>query len=163
MLEGKNTFNGNTVLKPQYDPQIEKDKRKKEQYKRNKKVKQKLLKKKFKTLRSIIIAFIIGVALVTRYGMLYSMQKDLSNVKNQISEVEKDNENLKVELVHYNNLKNIEKTAGEKLKMISPSKDSVIYADLSYNNFKKENSKVHVSEKDNVFLELLSNLKKLLF
>ncbi|MDU7254099.1 MAG: cell division protein FtsL, partial [Clostridium sp.] len=26
MLEGKNRFNGNTVLKPQYEPQREKDK-----------------------------------------------------------------------------------------------------------------------------------------
>ncbi|RHW65650.1 cell division protein FtsL, partial [Clostridium botulinum] len=31
------------------------------------------------------------------------------NINSHISEVEKENENLKVELVHYNNLSNIEK------------------------------------------------------
>ncbi|ACA53764.1 cell division protein FtsL [Clostridium botulinum] len=165
MLEAKNRFNGNTVLKPQYEPQIEKDKvkDKKEQYKRNKKIQQKLLKKKFKTLRNIIIAFIIGVTLVARYGILYSIQKDLSNINSHISEVEKENENLKVELVHYNNLSNIEKVAGQNLKMVPPDKDSAIYTDLSYNNFKTENSKNHIGEKHNAFLEFFSNLKKVLF
>lgn len=165
MLEGKNRFNGNTVLKPQYEPQIEKDKdkEKKEQYKRNKKIQQKLLKKKFKILRNIIIAFILGVTLVARYGILYGMQKELSSINSEISEVEKESENLKVELVHYSNLSNIEKVAGKNLKMVPPSKDSAIYTDLSYNNFKKENSKNHIGEKHNAFLEFFSNLKKVLF
>lgn len=139
MLEGKNRFSGNTVLKPQYEPQIEKDKdkekEKKEQYKRNKKVQQKLLKKKFKTLRNIIIVFILGITLVARYGILYGMQKELTNINSEISEVEKESENLKVELVHYSNLSNIEKVAGQNLKMVPPNKDSAIYTDLSYDNF----------------------------
>ena len=165
MLEGKNRFNGNTVLKPQYEPQREKEKEeeKKEQYKKNKKIRQKLLKKKFKTLRNIIIAFILGVTLVARYGILYGMQKELSSVNSEISEVEKESENLKVELVHHSNLSNIEKVAGQNLKMVSPNKDSAIYTDLSYNNFKKENSKNHIGEKHNSFLEFFSNLKKVLF
>ncbi len=111
----------------------------------------KAFKKKFKTLGNIIIAFIIGVTLVARYGILYSMQKDLSNINSHISEVEKENENLKVELVHYNNLSNIEKVAGQNLKMVPPDKDSAIYTDLSYNNFKAENSKNHIGEKHNAF------------
>nr|WP_242977215.1 MULTISPECIES: cell division protein FtsL [Clostridium] len=165
MLEGKNRFSGNTVLKPQYEPQIEKDKEKekKEQYKRNKKIQQKLLKKKFKTLRNIILAFILGVTLVARYGILYGMQKELSGVNSEISEVEKESENLKVELVHHSNLSNIEKVAGQNLKMVPPDKDSAIYTDLSYNNFKKEDSKNHIGEKHNAFLEFFSNLKKVLF
>ncbi|EPS51695.1 cell division protein FtsL [Clostridium botulinum CFSAN002367] len=81
------------------------------------------------------------------------MQKDLSNINSHISEVEKENENLKVELVHYNNLSNIEKVAGQNLKMVPPDKDSAIYTDLSYNNFKAENSKNHIGEKHNAFLE----------
>ncbi len=119
MLEAKNRFNGNTVLKPQYEPQIEKDKvKEKKSNTKGTKNTTKAFKKKFKTLRNIIIAFIIGVTLVARYGILYSMQKDLSNINSHISEVEKENENLKVELVHYNNLSNIEKVAGQNLKMV---------------------------------------------
>ncbi|MDU6877397.1 cell division protein FtsL [Clostridium tepidum] len=165
MLEEKNRFNGNTVLKPQYEPQIEKDnkKDKKEQYKKNKKIQQKLVKKKIKTLQNIIIAFILGVILVARYGMLYSMQKELSNINSEISKVEKESENLKVELVHHSNLSNIEKIAGEKLKMVPSNKESAIYADLSYNNFKKEDSKSRIGEKHNAFSEFFSNLKKVLF
>ncbi|EJO5346595.1 cell division protein FtsL [Clostridium botulinum] len=165
MLEQKNTFNGNTVLKPQYEPQIEKDKEKekKEQLIRNKKIKKRQLKNKFKTLRNIIIAFIVGVTLVGRYAMLYGMQKDLNSIKNQIHEVERESENLKVELVHHSNLSNIEKMAGENLKMVSPTKDSVVYADLSYNNFKKENSKDNNQGKYKGILKFFSNLKKVLF
>jgi len=91
------------------------------------------------------------------------MQKELSGVNSEISEVEKESENLKVELVHHSNLSNIEKVAGQNLKMVPPDKDSAIYTDLSYNNFKKEDSKNHIGEKHNAFLEFFSNLKKVLF
>ncbi len=95
--------------------------------------------------------------------MLYSMQKELSNINSEISKVEKESENLKVELVHHSNLSNIEKIAGEKLKMVPSNKESAIYADLSYNNFKKEDSKSRIGEKHNAFSEFFSNLKKVLF
>jgi hypothetical protein len=45
----------------------------------------------------------------------------------------KENENLKVELVKYNNIQYIEEVAVNKLNMVTPDRNDAIYANISKN------------------------------
>ena len=58
------------------------------------------------------------------------MQTDLNSAENNVDNISRQNENLTVELVKYNNLKYIEDDAVNKLKMVVPNKQNAVYIDL---------------------------------
>lgn len=154
---------GNTVLKPEYRPyrdnESHKEKNKKKKLKKNRKNKTRL-NNKVKVIRNIILTFIVGLVLVGRYCAIYNMQMELNLTKNNINEINRENENLKVELVKYNNLQYIEDIATNKLQMLPPDKGAAVYTDLGKENIKitekKEQDKV---EKQNIW----NKLAKVLF
>ncbi len=143
MVNEGNAIRGNTVLKPEYLPSIEQENEKKRLKERakNKRLKQKRVKNKFKIIRNIVFSFIIGVTLVGRYCIIYNMQKELNSIKFNTNEMNNENENLKVELVKYNNIQYIEEFAVNKLHMFSPDKGSAIYTDLNKENIKSIDKK----------------------
>lgn len=153
---------GNTVLQPEYKPyrdngSYEEDKKRKLNKKRKVKTR---LKNKVKVIRNIALTFIVGLVLVGRYCVIYNMQMELNSLKSNINEINRENENLKVELVKYNNLQYIEDIATNKLKMLPPDKGAAVYTDLDKENIKiiekKEKDKV---EKQNIW----NKLTKILF
>lgn len=164
MMNKANYINGNTVLAPSYDP-IEPSK--KQEYEKLRKAKAENLNKKRKrsvnskaiTLRNIALIFIVGVTLIFRYATIYNVQKNLSNIKNETISLNKENENLKVELVKATNLASIEKIATEKLNMVRAEKTQVVYADLTSQNIVKVTS----SNKNNTQMSLLQKIYKMLF
>lgn len=115
---------GNTVLAPKR-PHREVEKK---QVKKNN---SKKVKSKFIIIRNIVMAFIIGIVLVGRYCAIYNMQKQLNTTKTNITELNKQNDNLKVELVKYNNIQYIEETAVSKLKMVAPDKNKAVFCNIS--------------------------------
>jgi len=118
---------GNTVLAPSRVPYVNRENEKKKKIKKiNRKTKSKAL-----FIRNIFLAFIIGLTLIGRYSAIYNMQQQLNSVKSNINEMNKENDNLKVELVKYNNLHYIEDVATNKLHMISPNRNDAIYANIS--------------------------------
>lgn len=153
-------INGSTALKPEYMPTetpVEREKKKKKRgHNKNKKLR---LKNKLKIMRNIAITFIVGLTLVARYSMIYDMQRELNSIKVNINETNKENENLKVELVKYNNLKYIEDNATNKLHMIQPDKGTVIYTDLDKKVVKKTEKKNDNEIQQNIW----NKLKKVLF
>ena len=154
---------GNTVLQPEYIP-YEDERRyeeevKKERLKKLRKAKQRL-KKKLKVIRTISLSFVVGIILVGRYCVIYNMQMELNSVKTNINEVNTENENLKVELVKYNNLQHIEEIAVNKLQMVAPDKGAAIYVNLDKENIKIAEKKVQDKiEKENLW----TKLRKILF
>ena len=164
MMNKENYVNGNTVLDPNYDPKVPS---KKQEYERLRKVEVKKLNKqmdkrinnKAKTLSGIAFIFIVGVIIIFRYTSIYNIQKNLSNIKNKTISLNKENENLKVELVKASNLVNIEKIATEKLHMVRAEKTQAIYTDLTKGNF----AKVTSANKNNTQLTLLQKIYKMLF
>lgn len=163
MLDKENRFNGNTVLAPEYVPSKKDQYEKIKKNKRNKKKKKdRRLKKKFRTLGSILLIFVLGVTIITRYCIIYNMQKELNNIENKVAVLDKDSENLKVELVKYSNLNTIEKQAKDNLHMVVPDKESAIYSDLSYNNF-KENTNKNKNDKHKSLFKFYYKLKEMLF
>lgn len=130
VLNEKIMINGNTVLAPNHAPYRESEQKRQV---RNKKSANKALKKKFAIMRNIMIAFIVGITLVGRYCIIYSLQEELNKTTQNITALNKENENLKVELVKYNNIQYIEDTAVNKLGMVTPDRNDAIYADISKN------------------------------
>lgn len=153
---------GNTVLQPEYRPYKDnkdyKEKNKKN-LKRNRNTK-KRINSKAKIIGNTILAFIIGLVLIGRYCVIYNMQMELNLTKHNINEINKENENLKVELVKYNNLQYIEETATSKLQMLPPDKGAAVYTNLDKENIKITEKKVQDKvEKQNIW----SRLTKVLF
>lgn len=170
MVDKENNISGNTALAPEYAPSTdEKHNKELEKYKKikikNKKERQRRLKFKFKTIRNIIIFFAMGITIVGRYSMIYSMQKKSNDLQKQLNEVNKNTENLKVQLVKQSNLSVIEKEALSKLKMVNPDKNTALYTDLSYDNFSKENSDINKSNKESNswFSKFFKGIKEMLF
>jgi cell division protein FtsL len=128
VLNEKYVINGNTVLAPNYMPYRESEQN--GQVRKNKSNK-KNINKKIIVMRNIMIAFIVGITLVGRYCIIYNLQSELNTTKQNISALNKENENLKVELVKYNNIQYIEDVAVNKLGMVTPDRNDAIYADVS--------------------------------
>ncbi|HEY5576615.1 MAG TPA: septum formation initiator family protein [Clostridiaceae bacterium] len=127
-LNEKFVINGNTVLAPNYMPYRESEQ--KRQVRKNSSNK-KNIHKKIIVIRNIMIAFIVGITLVGRYCIIYNLQSELNTTKQNIAALNKENENLKVDLVKYNNIQYIEDVAVNKLGMVTPDRNDAIYADVS--------------------------------
>ncbi|MEY8762325.1 MULTISPECIES: cell division protein FtsL [Clostridium] len=126
-MNEENMMNGNAALQPQYKPYKKHDKR---IHKNKNENKQKKIKKKLRVLLNICVFFVIGLILIYRYSIIYNMQTDLNSAENNVDNISRQNENLTVELVKYNNLKYIEDDAVNKLKMVVPNKQNAVYIDL---------------------------------
>lgn len=125
MLNDKALIRGNTVLAPNQIPESDSISR------RQKNVHRKKSNKKLIIIRNIVIAFIVGIILIWRYCMIYDLQRNLNEVNQNIVTLNRENENLKVELVKYNNIQYIEDIAVNKLKMVVPDRSDAIYANIS--------------------------------
>jgi len=143
VLDEKFVINGNTVLAPNYMPYRESEQngqvRKNNSNKKN-------INKKIIVMRNIMIAFIVGITLVGRYCIIYNLQSKLNTTKQNIAVLNKENENLKVELVKYNNIQYIEDVAVNKLGMVTPDRNHAIYANISKNNIITADSKSNESK-----------------
>lgn len=162
VVNENSVIRGNTVLKPEYDPykdkQAERDKERKRKIKQNKQ-RNKRMKSKVKVMRNIALTFIIGMTLVARYCIIYDMQRELNSIKSSISYTNRENENLKVELVKYNNLQFIEETATNKLQMTKPDKGLAVYTNLSKEVIQSREKKKEIEEQQNIW----NKLRKVLF
>lgn len=162
--EKENYFNGNTVLVPEYIPsspqkreELEKLEKARKKNRENKIKKR--IKYKFNVILNTSIIFIIGITLIYRYSVIYDMQKKINIINTEISTINKQNENLKIQLIKVSSIQEIEKVALEKLHMISPDKNHVIYSDLSKKNFIEEATKNNnLVEKESVVNKLLNLL-----
>jgi hypothetical protein len=137
VIVAKNTLqmDGNTVLSPdesfrkgRYDD-LEKSRKQAEQAKR-----QKDIENKQSVLKNILLVFVIGVTIITRYCMIYSYQETASKAIAQLELVNKENSAYKVQLIEFKNINNIEKIALGRLNMVKPRISDVEYMNLSKNN-----------------------------
>jgi cell division protein FtsL len=143
----KNIINGNNAIEvQQQSPETVKRRKKR----RNP-------KHKVSTIRNIAIVFVVGVVLVARYSMIYNMQLQLTSIQNRVDDVNRQNENLTVELVKYNNLEYIEDNAIHKLHMIQPQKSSAVYADLNKPIINQETS--DKDDSSNIIQKIIKQFK----
>lgn len=157
---------GSTALVPQR--QVEQPKRKNEELDRRKRELKKKnvearVKKKAKILMNVGLTFVIGTILIGRFSLIYNEQKELNAINGQINNVSKENENLKVELVKYNNLKFIEENATNKLKMVVPDKSDAVYVSLDKENFNKQGETSSSAKGESKSKSVMDMIKSILF
>lgn len=153
MNENKMT-NGNNAINPEYESYESA-----EQYGKIKtRKKRKSKRNKLKVLRNIAIIFVAGVVLIARYSIIYNMQQKLSFAQTRVNELSRENENLTVDLVKYNNLQYIEDNAVKKLHMSEPEKSLAVYADLNKPIVKDEASQKN-NKKINSILDMIKQFK----
>jgi len=161
VVNENSVIRGNTVLKPGYNPyednQFEREEERKRKLKQNKQ-RNRRVNRKVKVLRNIVVTFIVGLTLVGRYCIIYDMQREFNSVESSINVINKENENLKVDLVKYNNLQLIEETATNKLKMVKPDKSGAVYTNLSKEVIQSREKKKEIEVQQNFWNRLRNML-----
>lgn len=159
---------GSTALAPERKKRVRKPDKKYKQIQRRKKLQSKniLLRNKRKSDRKYVLTvamviFSLGFITISGDSKVYNMQKQVTDLNTQIKQTEESNEALKVKLLKYSSLNNIEKNASNKLSMVIPKKDETTKIDLSQNYFKdlKSNVSDNNTKEANLFSKLLSLIK----
>lgn len=163
VVDKKNIINGNTALEPAQKPLRKKEKS--EKYKKLKeskkeaqiRLREKQNREKIKILRHIACFFVAGMVIVGRYTIIYSNQKQIMDIKQDINTFKKNSDNLRIQLVKYNNINYIDKMAKENLNMVEANRADAEYCNLSENYFKMSEE---IPTKEESFL---TKIKDLLF
>ena len=159
---------GSTALAPERKRRVRKPDKKYKQIQRRKKLQSKniLLRNKKKNDRKYILTiaiviFSLGFITISGDSKVYNMQKQVTDLNTQLKQTEEANEALKVKLLKYSSLNNIEQNAGKKLSMVIPKKDETVKIDFSQNYFKdlKSNVSDNDTKETNLFSKLISLIK----
>lgn len=150
--------NGNTVLKPEFDDYKQKFNNSKKL--QNQKIRERNLKIKMTVLINIVIAFLIGITIVWRYGIIYNMQGNINNLDNSIKETIAENDSMNIKLATLSNLSALEDVSTKKLNMVRMDSNQIVYSDLTKNNFKINKIVLSGSKTENGFID---KIMKLLF
>ncbi|UZW16097.1 hypothetical protein OSC52_09855 [Clostridium pasteurianum] len=147
--------NGSSALQPERKHYGEEDKRLiQEENKRRKKLKQSKLKYQAKIMIGIALTFIVGFTIIYRYSVIYNMEKELSAATAKTNNAIKQNENLKLELMEYNQIQNIKERASH-MNMVQPDKNKAVEVDYDRQTLKTDKSVEN--EKDKSILEILKS------
>jgi len=150
--------NGNTVLKPEFDDYKQKFNNNKKQ--QHQKIREKNLKVKMTVVRNIVVAFLIGVTIIWRYGIVYNMQGNINSLDYNIKETIAENDSLNIKLATLSNLSTLEDVSTKKLNMVRMDSNQIIYSDLTKNNFKISKIVLSESKTESGFID---KIMKLLF
>lgn len=155
---------GNTVLAPERKHRVVRkpDKRYKEIRRRKLNNKHLLLKNRRKSDRkylTTVAGVIVTLGLLTILGdnKVYNTERTLDKLNGQISAVQADNEALKVKILKFSSLNNIQQSAQNKLSMFVPSKKETVRIDFSENYFKdvKPKSSENSTKEEGFFSKLI--------
>jgi cell division protein FtsL len=159
---------GNTALAPERKRKVRKPDEKYKKIQRRKKIQTRnaLLRNRRKNDRKYILTvavviFGLGFITISSDSKVYNMQKKVAELNTQIKQTQEDNEAIKVQLLKFSSLNNIQEKAKTKLAMSIPNKAETIKIDFSENYFKdlKPNTSTN-STKETNFLTKLINLIK---
>lgn len=132
LLENEsNSIHGNTVLAPKTTALPKEKVKIKKKVKSNSEENRQRLLKAMKFAGTLGSTFVIAFTILFRYSSIYSTQKELIQVSNEISNLAEENEGLKVQLLKYNNISYIEEVATKQLKMVTPVAGSATYCNLN--------------------------------
>lgn len=141
-------INGNTVTRhqeKQYDIETQQEIERIRKVKKDRYLREKARKNQIKKNMSQIVlgVFLSGCVVIYGDNKVYSAQRQVKDLKNQIASLKSDNENMKVQILKVSSIDQIKDISENKLKMISPTHQNQIFVDISKNNFspKVEKSK----------------------
>ncbi len=151
------------------NPDYEKPKVKKENKKRLKvvenlprqeiKLSKKQKEKRRKLMFYVIAIFIVLLAISYRNSQINESFNKVQTLKKELSSIEKENEQLKVNIENSLNLSNIEQQAKEKLGMQKLSSNQTIYINLPKKDYvETAPEKVIVQEEKNWFEKFIDKI-----
>lgn len=111
-------------------------------------------------LTMVVIIFGLGFVTISGDGKVYDMQRKISNLSTQINQTQEDNEALKVKLLKYSALSNIQGKAETKLSMFIPNKKETVRVDFSQNYFENLKSNSSSNNTKETLLSKVMNLIK---
>lgn len=159
---------GSTALAPERKRRVQKPDKKYKQIQRRKKLQSKnnVLRNKRKNDRKYVLTIAVvilslGFITISSDSKVYNMQKSVTDLNTQIKQTEEANEALKVKLIKFSALNNIEQNAGTKLSMIVPKKEETVKIDFSQNYFKdlKSTASENNTKETNLFSKLINLIK----
>ena len=112
------------------------------------KAKKNLVRLRLSILLSIGMVLFTGILLVFRYSMIYSLQDQYFDAKDELGVVERYNEKLKIDLLKVAEEKDVLNTAKESHNMVLPQKGTAIVLEGNEKTFAEPTK---VDEKENLF------------
>lgn len=121
-------------------------------------------KEKIKTTKRIGLVIAIFIVLLTisyRNSQINENFNQVQNLKKELSSLEKENEQLKVNIENSVNLNNIEQAAKEKLGMQKLTNKQAVYVSLPKKDYiETSTEEVEIEEDQNWFEKILNIFKK---
>lgn len=155
-------------LQPEYTPVRKKYPKKstakkeynKKQPRKNSRTKNDESKNKIKVFGYVVLLFIVLFTISYRNSLIDESFSQIKGLKSEISEIEKENEQLKVNIESKLNLNNLEKSARELLGMQKLNSDQVIYVNIKKQDYiEPATEKIQYEEEKNWFEKLLEKIK----
>ena len=122
-------------IQPEYEPRVRKKYPKKSTAKKTKSVQNKKTSKKQVTIQTkiviyVIIGFLILLAISYRNSVINEKFAEIKTLKNNLASIQKENEQLEVNIENNLNLKTVEQSAKELLGMQKLENKQTIYINL---------------------------------
>lgn len=155
-------------LEPDYSPKRRKTKqvvkqKTREQIKQNQKSKthKKEKNKRVKQTLTVFALFVVLVAISYRNSAINESFSKVQKLKSELSEIQKENEQLEVSIENSLNLNNIEQIAKEKLGMQKLTNRQTVYVELPKKDYvKSANEEVIVKEEQSWIRSLIDKIFK---
>lgn len=153
-------------LQPEYDPipkrYPKKSTARKTQSVTNKKVKQKTktkkhLKSKVKVMAYVMIGFIILFAISYRNSVINEKFSEIKTLKSNLATIQKENEQLEVNIENNLNLKTVEQSAKELLGMQKLNNSQTVYINLPKEDYVEPATEEIVQEDNSNWFEKIIN------
>ena len=112
-----------------------------------------------KNIILIGIAFILLLTISYRYALINSRFSEKENLKSMLSELQKQNAQLKVSIEQGMNINNIEQAAKEKLGMQKLNNNQKVYVNLQKKDYVETSSNVQEEVQETWWQKFLKTLK----
>ena len=153
-------------LEPDYRPQkrkkqVEVKQKQKTRQTKNTQKKKKEKRKKARQILTVFALFVVLVAISYRNSSINENFSKVQSLKSELSEIQKENEQLEVSIENSLNLNNIEQIAKEKLGMQKLTNRQTVYVELPKKDYvKSANEKVVIKEEQSWIKNFIEKIFK---
>ncbi len=158
----KNVISGSNALatsaRPLPEERVKNPEIDRKQREANKQARKNKILKFLKFNGGVLAVGIVGAAIVGGYSSIYSNQKEIISLQENIHRMNEESEALGVKLLKFDNIAYIEEVATNELNMVKPKTGEVIYCDLD-----SVDAIVTTNEDTQESANLFSKIKELLF
>ena len=120
------------------------------------------LSSKVKAIICVGIVFAVLFAISYRNTVISEKYSQIKNLKSNLAAIEKENEQLEVNIESKTNLSNIEKEAKEKLGMKKVGDKQTVYVNLNKRDYVESASEdVILNQEKNIFEKILEKIKNI--